>query len=194
MFARRSRKSDEIDHLLARGRMGGPAREEVLARVLDAQAPALAPWWRRAFAQYWAPVLAAAAILLFAIRPKDDRFTPKGAPSAGPALSVLCVDACRPGSTLAFQVEDARAAAYLTAWAEPVAGGERVWYLEGTRAPVDALAGMQTLKQAVRLGPSQPPGAYRVHLVLSAAPLSREVALGTHEAIAEVVVPLEVTP
>jgi hypothetical protein len=207
----RTRKTDRIDTLLARGRLSGPAREEILERVLVAsagEAAASVPWWRRPMVSFGLPALAAAAALLVLVRRPDDGLTAKGAPVVEPALEVACATegpsaapaasavSCATGQNLAFRVEDATEDGFLTAWAEPVAGGERVWYFVGDgAAPVVAHPGVQTLRRAVRLGAEQPPGAYRVHLLLSVRPLSREDALGQRGDVASrAIVPLEVRP
>jgi hypothetical protein len=190
------REPDELDALLARKRLSGPEYDFIAARVLDqASRPARA----KRVALYALPALAAAAVLALAILPgTDDGLRPKGASSTQPALELVCGSgtpgSCPQGELLTFRVEDVRKSGYLHAWAEPAGGGERVWYFEGTRAvPVEARSGPQVLRRAVRIGDQQPPGRYRIRLVLAAAPLDREALLQhTGDALADTTTWLEV--
>jgi hypothetical protein len=100
-----------------------------------------------------------------------------------------------------FRVTAAPEPGVLAAWSEPAGGvGERVWYFpsgDGRSPEVAREAAPVTLKQAVRIGAAQPPGAYRVHLVLARRPLSREQLLSPSAAadvLASRVVPFEVSP
>jgi hypothetical protein len=167
------RSDEELDHLLLRGRLSGAARERALEGALRAAVPRRARWSR------WAGLLAPAAALvaLLVLWPRTG-FTPKGGVAQPVLLDVACADgahACRAGDTLVFQVASAQGG-LLAAWAEPLGGGERVWYFpasDGHLVSVAAQPTIQILKQGIRLGPAQPPGAYLVHLVLTRRALDR---------------------
>ncbi len=188
---------DELDRLLARGRLGGPARDRILAGALARAAPRRR-WPRRIL--WLAPALAAAAVLLLWLRPRDGGFRVRG--GGGPSLEVACSDgragACPRGGTLVFRVDGAREGGYLAAWATPAAGGERIWYFpaaDGSAPAVAAQAGAQVVPLGARLGPSQPPGDYQVHLLLARRPLARaEVDGAARDALAASVQRLTVTP
>src|SRR5262249_49600660 len=115
---------DELDRLLARGRLGGPRHERVLGKILAERR------WRRRM--LWAaPALAMAAALVLILRPPDGGFRARGG-GEGPVIQVTCKDgqleACPKGGTLVFRVDGATAGNYLIAWAEPVGGGSKIWY------------------------------------------------------------------
>ena len=191
----RPRKSDSLDALLARGRMGGPLREEVAVRVIDARA-ARGRW--RAVAFVAGPVLALAAGVLIFIGPRHE-FAAKGsAGTAAAVLEVVCSSgesgACARGEELFFRVENARVVGFLEAWAEPAGGGERTWYFVGDGAlPVRATPDVQTLARAVRLGPEQPLGVQRIHLLFSRAPLAQSEVPGKRgEILAEASIAVDV--
>jgi hypothetical protein len=198
---------DRLDELLSGGRLGGAERERILERALDASAPL--PWWRRR-AVTWlvrgtAMATAAALALFFFVPPRthDDFRARGGAGDGAPLLLVGCEDGqsarCGYGQKLVFSVDGASEPGFVAAWAEPAGGGERVWYFPGDDGSSPEARGdgaRQLLSRAVRLGPEQPPGRYRVHLVLSRRPLSRLEALaaGGADVVATSQVTLEVTP
>jgi hypothetical protein len=170
-----------LDELLSEGRLSGPTRDRILeAALTEIQAEKPRPAWRRILA--WALPLstAMAAVALFvALRPSE--FRARG--GAGPVLELGCRDgaltACPAGSTLLFRAGGAVEGGFLAAWAEPAGGGERVWYFpaEGGESPsLVPRADLQTLPRGIRIGAEQPPGRYRVHLVLSRRPLDRAAA------------------
>jgi hypothetical protein len=70
---------------------------------------------------------------------------------------------------------------FLAGYAEPRAGGERVWYFsaDSETPAVPAAAAEQTVafERAIRIGPETPPGEYRVHLFLTRAPMPRSALL-----------------
>src|SRR5262249_47715035 len=80
---------------------------------------------------------------------------------------------CPPGSQLVFSVDGAGSGAFATAFADPAgAGGERIWYFAS-----EPIAAARPWQRASRLGPEHHAGKYRVHLLVSAQPLSREAAV-----------------
>ncbi len=196
----KTRRPDDLDELLARGGLSGPARERTLEAVLEVARGERSRFWRRLF--YFAtPAVATVAVgVMLLVRPAAPGFTPKGNPGA-PLLEVACKQSAGPrcprGGTLLFRVAGATAGGFLSAYAEPASGpGERVWYLPagGEAAAVQATEAPQLLRLGARLGPEQPPGAYKVHLVLSKTPLDRAGALAPEGALATATWDLEVTP
>jgi hypothetical protein len=91
-----------------------------------------------------------------------------------------------------FRVSGAGDGGYLAAWAEPSAGGQRIWYLDGARVPANLEP--QLLPVAVTLGAEQPPGHYQIHLVLTQKPLSRDDLLAAPATLASARAELEVKP
>jgi hypothetical protein len=178
----KTRPPGRADTLLSQGNLSGQQREEVLARVLDGVSAAEpAPRGRRAL---WAgaSLAVAAALVLLVVRPalRSD-LRDKG--GAGPILRVACepggMEACRLGSTLLFAVEGAPASAHLAAYAEPLGGGERVWYFsaEGESPPVTDRTPDAVLRRGIRLGAEHRPGPYRLTVLLTGSPLPRAALL-----------------
>jgi hypothetical protein len=198
-----SRTNDELDRLMARGGLGGAAREQILEGLLGAEAPpAPRPSRRRLWMGGLALAAAGAAALVFVVRPSKDEFRAKGAGAGLAELGLDCeqgsLSACPLGSTLMFRVSSVGSAAYLQAYAEPRDGGERVWYFSAeNQAPrLAARANTQVVRQGVRLGPEHRPGRYRVHVVLSTTPLGRTALLAGSPStqLSATVVELNVVP
>jgi len=173
------KSTEEIEHLLSRGALGGPERERILSRAL-AGLPAPIPWWRRPASWMAASgLVAATAVALVVALPRGDGWTAKGGGTPAARLDVTCLgahlEACPAGSTLAFAAVDPSAPGYLAAYAEPRAGGERIWYLSAdTGAPAVApAAGLQPAEHGILLGPEHLPGPYVVHLFLTRQPASK---------------------
>jgi hypothetical protein len=207
---------EDLQRLLARGRLGGPARERVLDRVLDKTAPA------RTRRRAWLVPLVLAlgsgvALLVLVIRPRPDdvvvvrprsdedrwrnaRWGIKGgATAAAVTLEARCAEgACRPGSTLLFSAFGAATPGYLEAYAEPAAGGGRIWYFsaetESPLVPASAQA-TQPAGRGIVIGPEHAPGTYQVHLFFCSAPLPQALLLqGTDPRIlARAIVPVVIT-
>jgi hypothetical protein len=78
---------------------------------------------------------------------------------------------------------------FLTAYAEPVKAGERIWYLtnESVGAP-SADSSLRVLPKAALIGDGQPAGTYRVHAIFSRRPVAREALanLGADDTLARV--------
>jgi hypothetical protein len=164
----------ELDSLLAQGRLSGPARDRIFDAVVAANRPA--PRWRRLL--LWAlPLSTVAALLLLILRPSE--FRARGA--GGPILEAVCAtEPCRVGSALMFRASAVDVGGFLAAYALSAGVDERIWYFpspDGECPTVDVESGTQTLPRGVRVGPEQPPGRYRVHLLLSRRPLTRAEAL-----------------
>jgi hypothetical protein len=201
------KSDDEIDYLLSRGKLGGSQRQRILDKALAASRCPFWTRWGRHFA--WGAgglVLAtgtAAFLLMF--RAQGDgttaAFRVKG-PGDAPLITVSClgaeVRACPRGSKVAFSLDGGHdQGGFLTAYADPTAGGERVWYLNNE--PVAAPQGEATprvIRKAALIGDGQPPGAYIVHAIFSRHPVAREALAGLTSAdtLARVDVDLVVAP
>jgi hypothetical protein len=176
-----NRSDGEIDRLLARGALGGAAREEILEQVLGASPEAARkPARRRLWLGGAALALSAAAALVLVVRPAPQpEYRAKGAATGAPALDVGCppasLEACPAGSILVFSVLGAKVTGHLQAWAEPDEGTERIWYLsaETQTAALPPAVGTQPAGSGVRIGPEHQPGRYLIHVVFSTSPLSR---------------------
>jgi hypothetical protein len=175
----------ELQRLLARGRLGGPGRERVLARVLQSAARPPARRWRVWIATLALATSGTAALVLMRRTPAGDEFTAKeGAKGKTGVLDLACVGgssaACAVGSTLVFSAIGSSGPGYLAAYAEPAAGGERIWYFsadgESPAIPVST-SGTRPAPRGVRLGPEHAAGRYLVHVFLTEAPLARRALL-----------------
>jgi hypothetical protein len=196
-------KDEELQRLLARGRLGGPSRERVLERVLDRVAPARPkrrPWLVPLVLAFGSGV--AILVLVARPRPDDARWGAKGGPTGQPvALEARCGDApaCEPGATLMFSVFGAPTPGYLSAYSSRVGSGERVWYFsadtESPRVPASD-QGTQPAGRGIVIGPEHTPGNYQVHLFLSTTPLTQAALLagGDPRIVARAVVPISVVP
>jgi hypothetical protein len=180
----------ELQRLLARGRLGGPGRERVLERILQGIARPVARRWR-----IWIATLALAAsgttaLVLMRRTPAGDEFTAKeGAKGKTGVLDLACLGgssaACAEGSTLVFSATGASRPGYLAAYAEPAGGGERIWYFsadgESPAIPVST-SGTHPAPRGVRLGPEHAAGHYLVHVFLTTTPLTRSALLAARSA------------
>jgi hypothetical protein len=178
---------DDIDRLLARGGLSGPQRERIFDEVHRTVGKRKAFRWSR-YAAFGAP-LAIAAALALVLYPSHrlGGFAAKGTQSS--VVEVLCPDgalsACPLGSKLFFSIEGIVAPVFVHAYADPVGSGhERVWYFPTTNGaePISVSPDQERLlKKAVVIGPEHGSGAYRIHVVLSTAPLSRDEVLAAHD-------------
>src|SRR5262249_5448171 len=150
-----------IHKLLARGRLGGPTREKILDHALREAGIVRPPWYARAPFVWTMPAAAAAAVATFALilRPVSDSMRPKGVGAAGAAIvSVECsgleVTRCTHDDMLLFRVEGATQPAHVVAYADPVGGGQRIWFFpmaDGTEPVVHAQQEPQVLGQGVKV-------------------------------------------
>jgi hypothetical protein len=171
-------KNEDLDRLLARGRLPASARERILEAALPQNRRQ--PWWRRARAVWWGPVALGAAAAMAVLVPRirgETRigFRSKGLAPAGAALSILCetgaTDRCKSGQLLLFRVEGLSAPAYLTARARRIGASPGEIALlpraDGSPVLVSPQPTAQVLRSAVRLGGELLPGHYEVVLSLS---------------------------
>ena len=180
------RTTDELDALLGRGGLGACKRDSILETVLQK----VTNQQRRRRLWRWSVVgagLAAAAASAVLIMPRhlsqptmSTSFRAKGTPTRpiAPSARVDCLGgtlaACPAGSLLVLNVVGARG--FVSAWAEPVGGGERIWYFSAdTHCPwVDGLAGdSAAANRAVKIGPEHSPGRYLVEIRVTSRPMGR---------------------
>jgi hypothetical protein len=179
---------EELDRLLGRGAIG-PSRRDAMLETILAQTRKQAPTqsrWRWVFVGLAALTATATALVLLVPRwspTVGSPFRSKGAPVLAPTASLECLggtlDACPVGSLLAIRVSGTRG--YVSAWAEPARGGERIWYFsaesESPSVAVDpSSAGILT--RAVKIGPEHAAGTYQVELRVTERPMSRVDLLG----------------
>jgi hypothetical protein len=201
------RSDDEMDYLLSRGKLAGSQRQRILKAAVAASRE---PFWRRwrgrlAWTSGAVALTGGAAALLLALRapPPDgaSSFQVKGAGDA-PLITASClgaqVTACPLGSRLAFALEGGHdKGGFLTAYAAPTVGGERIWYL--TNEPVggpNADASPRVLRNAALIGDGQSAGSYRVHVIFSGHPVARNAlsSLPAGDTLAQLELELVVSP
>jgi hypothetical protein len=174
----------ELDLLLSRGKVRGPAADEARDKVLDAVAPRHRP--RRWPLRFGVPALSVAAVVaIVAMRlaswSGDSDFRSKGG-SAGDTtlLGVTCSNgtpaACHRGARVSLAFAPGTRG-YVGAYAEPAGGGERIWYFsrEDGEVTLSAPAGGGALlpDRSILLGPEHAAGSYRVHVIVASRPLDR---------------------
>jgi hypothetical protein len=170
-------RDDKLDRLLAEGRLGGPRRDQIWTQVLATTAARRRRW--RSAAVWLSSMATAAALFIVFLRPSSFRARGEG----DAVLEVVCrdgsLDRCVAGSKLLFRVASAEGG-FLSAWAEAEAGGTRVWYWpdsDGAAPQVAPSASPIMLPVGIEIGSEQPPGRYRIHLLLTRRPLTREECL-----------------
>jgi hypothetical protein len=185
---------DEIDALLSDGRLGGPARERILNRVLDAvepHRPSRRTLVRRALLGL-IPLGAACAVFAFIfLSPSRPAVSPgpggelraKGSTApAQPSIDPLCdgeVGVCSRGQRLYFRADAVPAPRWLVAYAEAVDSAPtvgRLWMFpeENQVAPKIPTADEPSiLRQAIELGNDLRPGRYRLTMILFDHPVGR---------------------
>jgi hypothetical protein len=178
-----TRTTEELDSLLGRGSIGATRRDDILQTVLahvKAEAPARTRWrWSLAGL---ATAAAAAALILFVPRfppPTSSSFRAKGTGVTAPSVRLECLDAtldaCPTGSLLVVRV--AGVSGFVSAWAEPREGGERIWYFSAeTFSPlVDAVSAIPAATtRAVKIGPEHTSGTYVVQIRVTERPMGRD--------------------
>jgi len=196
--------------LLARGRLPGQAREEVLERVLrDPSVSGARRPWRLPLA-FGLPAVAAMALFVsFRSREGDDTLRAKGASDVRPRVEIVCTamdgPACRRDGKLLIQVDPLPQGGFVEAYLTPAssssdgAPAERLWlsppHADASTVAVPASASSQILGVGVDLSALQP-GTYRAHLRLFSRALSRTElrGLGDEGAISVSDLPLTVLP
>ncbi len=188
---------DEVEAVLADGRLGGPARERILSRVLDAVEP---PRVRRQALMKRVllgliPLTAACLIVPFVVIGSRHRADSAGfdaalrakGPSAAaqPTIDPLCdgeLGVCHPGQRLFFRVGAAPVRRWLVAYLETANGTSamgRIWMFpeKDQGAPEIPIADAPSiLRHAVELGPDIRPDRYQLTMVLFDHPVRRDEA------------------
>jgi hypothetical protein len=181
------KRKSELDWLLARGRLSGPALERVLERAVSTQRPTQRLKWHL----FWFAPAVAAGLAIFLVRPwqLDGGFRSKGSAGTGAAVRVelVCGDQagndvrCARSDSLYFSTAGGTAdARFVSAYAEPEGTGERVWFFPTSSDPSIALESgpeRHVLKRGIRLE-GVPAGRYRVRIAISDRPLERTEVLG----------------
>jgi hypothetical protein len=178
--------NDEIDYLLSRGLLGTRRKESVLRRVLARVSPRPSAfrgrWWLWLGSGATA-ALAGAAVLLIALHGPGSgpaELRAKGTGGA-PVIDLACLGssagACPRGSRVAFSLDGGGGeAGFVTAFADPVSPGERIWYLVDEPLPARAPgagAGLRAVPRAAIVGEEHAPGRYLVTVLLTRRPVGR---------------------
>jgi hypothetical protein len=183
-------KDSDLDALLARGALSGSARERVLDGVLGRVSPSQPNRAVRFAAAIVVPAAAAVAVGIGGVRwlakpePSDSTFEARGSVSRRVRVDAVCTGgpmaACPRGSRLVFHGWPDMRPSYLSAFADPVGGGERIWYFSGENE--SPRLGSGAVDRAVVVGPEHTVGRYVIHVVVSTRPLSRAEALASSDA------------
>jgi hypothetical protein len=143
----------------------------------------------RLAAAFALPVAAAVALWLAGGRTltrwgsAEGTFEARGSSAAPARVDAICtggpLTACPRGSRLVFHGWAGAGQGFLSAYAEPVGGGERIWYFsaegESPRLGPDAV------DRSVVVGPEHVALRYRVHAVVGTRPLSRAEAVAAND-------------
>jgi hypothetical protein len=180
-----------MHRLLARGRLSRPELDVIRESVLDAvrrEKNAKRPARVYTLWATGAALAAAAAVLLLVFVPREPVGhgghveIESGELGSGITLEVRCsvgtLSACPASASLVFSVraKSGRAAGFVSAYAEPVSGGERVFYLSKEDGSAELAAKAEDARgseHAVRIGSAQQAGRYRVHAFFAKRPLTR---------------------
>jgi hypothetical protein len=169
---------DALDHLLARGGLGGPQRDAILERVLARTAaaqPRRSRWRNLLMTALTLGTVSAGALLL--IRVPDHGFRARGDGLAS-SIGLDCVGgtlaACPQGATLLFALSGQASGGYLEAYATGP-DGDRIWYFSAeVEAPFAAAsAATRALTRGIRVGQEHHPGRHEVRVFVTRRPLSR---------------------
>jgi len=191
------RTNEELDSLLGRGGIGAARRDAILQTVLarvKAESPARTRW-RWSLAGFGTAAVAATAVFLLVpwfSPPASSPFRAKGTAakaSATPSAEIECLgaalDACPTGSLLVVRVAGVHG--FVSAWAEPAQGGERIWYFSAeTFSPlVDAVTTTPAATtRAIKIGPEHAAGAYVVKVRVTERAMGRDDLLRLPESAA----------
>jgi hypothetical protein len=196
----------DLEHLLSRGRLGGPTRERILRRALrDAgigrlARPAALSW--RALAAL--ATLGAAAVAIRAI-PANEALRSKDGSSSSraavvPAIECTGLDArrCSRQDMIVFRFDGCAGGAYVAAFAQRAPSGEPLWFFplsDGTQPALSTECGPQVLPQAIRAS-ELGPGRYQVHVVLTRRRAAKDEILAgaSRDVVATATSTLDVAP
>jgi hypothetical protein len=193
-----SEPPDKIDEMLSGGRLGRPAQERVLERVLAAvEAPARASRRNRILAIAFGTgsfAAVAVAVLLFVGRstpPSEPYLAAKGGarPAAG-VIEPVCqsgTSACRVGERLYFRVDASESRRWLAIFAERTdeTTRRRIWMFpgpDGVAPEIPPVPEAAVLPRAVELGAELGPGLYRLTILVFNHPPTRDEAASERSA------------
>jgi len=182
------REEQELDRLLAQGRLSGPDAERIGEQVIastrqeeSAGSSGMRLW---ALSLGLLGAVAALAILWLALphlQGGPGEFRSKGAGS-GILLEAGCrhgatfsEERCQHGDTLLLRLSNLPGRVFLAAFASGPAG-LRIWYFptEQEKTPeIAPAAEPRLLDRAIEIGPEHVPGAYRLQILLFSAPVDR---------------------
>jgi hypothetical protein len=184
------RTEAELDSLLARGGIGAVRRDAILETVLarvEVERPS-GSRRRWVFAVFGAAGAVAAFLLLVSQRSTDTpaQLRAKGpatqpsttAPSADIDCLGATLDRCPSGSLVLVRVTGVRG--FVSAWAEPAGGGERIWYFsaDSFSPSVDAMSTTAVATtRAIKIGPEHRSGTYLVQVRVTERPMARDELL-----------------
>lgn len=171
-------RQDELDRLLARGRLSRPEKERMFADVAHAIAPRRRFSWR--VAGILVPAFAVIALVpLGLVRSRHDGFRGKGLAS-GPTIEAGCAGGCRQGSTLVFRTAHVTQPSLLAAWAEDEHGA-RIWYFPtdaGELPSVPPHDAVEVIGRGARIGAEHGAARYTLHArLVSPGPHTRDELL-----------------
>jgi hypothetical protein len=180
--------NDELDYLLSGGRLGGSQHEAIFGAVAGSvrgRHPRFAAMrghgGMRMAAAAIALVSAAAAFVLWARGSNErDHFQSKGDTPAI-ALDAACLhatlSACPRKSILAFSARGARTGMLVTAYLQPEEPGQRVWLLSNEPVTAEIVDNEGLLSHGAQIPDDQVAGTYRLQVLVTRRPLSREKAV-----------------
>jgi len=186
-----SEPPDKIDELLSGGRLGRPAQERVLDRVMaTVEAPARAARRKRILAIAFGTGSFAAvtvAVLLFVGRspsPSGTYLAPKGATAGAGGIEPVCESgtaACRTGERLFFRADGSESRRWLAVFAEGAdeATPTRIWMFpgpDGVAPEIPVAPEPAVVPRAVELGTDLRPGLYRLTILVFNHPPTRDEA------------------
>ncbi|HEV3190385.1 MAG TPA: hypothetical protein VGY54_07800 [Polyangiaceae bacterium] len=182
-------KDADLDALLARGALSGPTRERVLGGVLDRVSPSQRGKSIKTAVAILFPAAAAVAIWFGGVRPlakpgaSSSAFEARGSASRTVRVDAACSGgpmlSCPRGSRLVFRGWPDTPPSYLAAFADPVGGGERIWYFSvESESP---RLGAAAVDRAVLIGPEHAVGRYVIHVIVSTRPISRTQAAASSD-------------
>ncbi len=181
----RTRTTEELDSLLGRGRMGASRRDAILSTLLARAAVERRTRSRRRWSFVGLAAVAAAAAGMFLLTPRlsprsGAPFRPKGGATepSTPSVAMECLGAtlaaCPTGSRLVVSATGVRG--FVSAWAEPVGGGERIWYFSADTVSPPVDSGSDRTAHAIhadKVGPEHVAGTYRVEVRVTERPVAR---------------------
>lgn len=182
------RNIKDLDVLLGRGSIGAARRDAILKAVLERtryESPAPSRWRWSLMGLGSVSVVATVLLLLIPrLSPPTVTapFRAKGSvvesSTITPSAEIECIggtlDACPIGSLLVVRVAGVHG--FVSAWSEPVGGGERIWYFSAdTHSPQVEATFVPTAAttRAIKIGREHVTGVYIVEILVTERPMKR---------------------